>query len=413
MIFFLITTIGFLCLNSQVIGQDLYLIHAHPYSNTDQHFDANLLRYYPDSLATVQQLAKAGEYSGGALEYVKSVKYYHEEKLITLFKSNEFDPGRRHKSEIQSTYLQIDIGGLPRISEYTLNASGRITKNYLVKAKGGASVFAEVYTSDNNPNLSYYLIDTDTFNVDVTDLKSKNNLVLVGEPGGEIEGADYLVVYSDTATGQLEIPLTGNRSERPVLPYVLPEKYWFKNYSRHVIEVINNYYFTIKGDKTVKEASLGSHMLIIYDKEKKQWLDKTLKGDIPRLRGFGRWLAGYVYNSPIGTKDLPGSKLWKEERRTGLSPAERFALNGPDVPYYAPGILYLYNPTIDSYIEWETNQADSEVVVVDNDQVIYRVYDQLYHAKILANNSLSRAKLLIKSDIVPDIHWAFFGASQN
>ncbi|NOS90744.1 MAG: hypothetical protein HOP30_02370, partial [Cyclobacteriaceae bacterium] len=74
---------------------------------------------------------------------------------------------------------------------------------------------------------------------------------------------------------------------------------------------------------------------------------------------------------------------------------------------YYLGILYLLNVQTRNYIEWNTNQGDSEILLVEKDQVYYRVNDEIYNAPILNGKKLGKAKLLIKDEVVPDIHWAF------
>lgn len=71
-------------------------------------------------------------------------------------------------------------------------------------------------------------------------------------------------------------------------------------------------------------------------------------------------------------------------------------------------ILYFYNPSSKVYFELHTNQADSEVVLIQNNKVIYRVYDELYKADLVDGNRLGESRLLLKDDRVPDIHWAFY-----
>jgi hypothetical protein len=59
------------------------------------------------------------------------------------------------------------------------------------------------------------------------------------------------------------------------------------------------------------------------------------------------------------------------------------------------------------YLEWDTKQGDSEILLVANNEVYYRVSDEIFKAPILNGKKLGKAKLLIKNEVVPDIHWAF------
>lgn len=133
------------------------------------------------------------------------------------------------------------------------------------------------------------------------------------------------------------------------------------------------------------------------------WKEKIIDGTLPRIRGFSDWLSGYVGDNSesLINKSLPGSSLWKD-RATGLSPAIRYE------GMYAPGILYFYNPSTNIYFELNIKQADSEVVLIQDHKVIYRVYDELYEAELLNGKELGKSELLLEDDRVPDIHWAFY-----
>jgi hypothetical protein len=79
---------------------------------------------------------------------------------------------------------------------------------------------------------------------------------------------------------------------------------------------------------------------------------------------------------------------------------------------YYPGILFLYNVETKKYIEWKTlengrPQGDSEVLLVQDETVYYRINDKIYKAPIENGNKLGNSKLLVQDDRVRDIHWAF------
>ena len=76
---------------------------------------------------------------------------------------------------------------------------------------------------------------------------------------------------------------------------------------------------------------------------------------------------------------------------------------------YRPGILYLFNTYTEKYIEWHTGgQGDSEILLVQDETVYYRVFDKIYKANIVDGERLGQPELLVKdSQVVPYIHWAF------
>lgn len=73
---------------------------------------------------------------------------------------------------------------------------------------------------------------------------------------------------------------------------------------------------------------------------------------------------------------------------------------------YQPGILFLLNTETEEYIEWETGQGDSEILLVENDVITYRVYDKIYQ-RTIKEKQLGVPNLIVKHEYVQDIHWAW------
>jgi hypothetical protein len=71
-----------------------------------------------------------------------------------------------------------------------------------------------------------------------------------------------------------------------------------------------------------------------------------------------------------------------------------------------PVRLHLYDITSGKIYTIETKQGDSEVLLVDNGSVYYRVSDRLY-ASPITTNGVGPPKLLVTNDLVRDAHWAF------
>ena len=69
--------------------------------------------------------------------------------------------------------------------------------------------------------------------------------------------------------------------------------------------------------------------------------------------------------------------------------------------------MYLDNIHSKEYIEWNTGQGDSEILLVQNRMVYYRINDKIYKASIIGEDKLGKPDLLIQDERVPDIHWAF------
>ena len=121
-------------------------------------------------------------------------------------------------------------------------------------------------------------------------------------------------------------------------------------------------------------------------------------------RPFGIWLAGFVIRvierdapPPSPDPSIPGSP--------NCDPARwRLCRQGCT----APGILYLLNTRTRDLITWKTGESDSEIVLVTDREVLYRVGTRLYRATI-GQAAHGPPELVIDSMEVLDLHWAFWG----
>lgn len=385
--------------NLVVCGQsnkELYFITGHPLTRTDDLFEAVLWRYDRDSSALIRHLQLCG-----AEEQLNNIKMYVELGYFTLMKSNSW-----RQEQLYDSLLVFNTNSM-ELKRASVGKTGYgivdYANNYLLKLSDVSLVVFDLIGQESDSRLyNSYEINSLKYS-DSIDLQLYKNIYLTGYIGGEVVGSDYILSYSRKEDGFLEILVTGDRSKRPCFPYELPEKFRFETYARQLICVNNNNYFLVSGNERYGINKLGSVPLFIYDKKNRKWIEKIITGTLPRIRGFSNWLCGYIGddNKSLLNKPLPGSSLWRD-RATGLSPAIRYER------MYAPGILYFYNPATDIYFELETGQADSEVVLIQNEKVIYRVYDELYESDLVNGKQLGEPKLLLKDDRVPDIHWAFY-----
>ncbi len=378
--------------------KNLYLISGHPYKSTDEKFASYLWRYSESSLDTVSMLS-------GKDDFLENVKVYPKQNLAVVHKTNSI---RRQHLGDNHRLLFIDYRDTVQSSEISVDIEGKF-EYYLSLTEG--SLLLDMFTNENG---NYFnKVNLEKLNVKEGNVRDFIQAKLIGIPGGAIHGRDYLLVYTNEMNGNLEIPLLGDREKRPIFSYSLPKRYQFNVYERHLVPVNNEEVFVVSGKKNSVKNELGSSQLIIYTKIEQEWSDIFVPGDIVHLRGFNEWLAGYVINNHIESRRLLGSEKWTY-RESGLSPKERWDYYpefGEDNYAYVPGILYFYNVYTKAYFELETHQADSEVILIQENTVIYRVYDELYQAYITDSTKLGKPTLLIKGDVIPDIHWAFF--SQN
>ena len=190
-------------------------------------------------------------------------------------------------------------------------------------------------------------------------------------------------------------------SDRPVLPYEIPDSLRPSKKSMIFIYINNKTNLVLNSAKGY----------MVYNKESKQWFSLNFKGDRTRIYNYGNWLAGTILQSynksdsdTIIRKDSPGMDVRKKlNSQNPFNVDERFFDKG----IYSPGILYLLNSFTKKYLEIVTNQGDSEVLLVENNVVYYRVNDEIFKRTIINSEKLGEPELMIKSMDALDIHWAF------
>jgi hypothetical protein len=162
---------------------------------------------------------------------------------------------------------------------------------------------------------------------------------------------------------------------------------------------------------------------LVYRRRRRTWRPVLFPTDVCNCREFGKFIAitetrhkralmeqmrehpGVVYADAVmaAGEQSPGSSEWRQAATDyGPNQDENFAhsLN------VFPGRLHLYNIETERVFTIETKQGDSEILLVENNAVYYRVSDRLYSAPI-TDKGIGTAKLIATDDIIRDSHWAF------
>lgn len=163
---------------------------------------------------------------------------------------------------------------------------------------------------------------------------------------------------------------------------------------------------------------------LLLRKSDQTWRVLPVPTEYCLIRGFGRYI-GIAEVQPSGPR-YPRS-VGREAWRKGRSPMgpdlnrlfSDYELTRPGVgaiykppPPTAvigvfPGRLYIYDIETEKTYPIVTNQADSEVLLVANGAVYYRITDRIYAADIGAD-AIGAPREIARAEEVRDAHWAFF-----
>jgi len=159
--------------------------------------------------------------------------------------------------------------------------------------------------------------------------------------------------------------------------------------------------------KMAVEATLQATVLYLYDRTLDRWSTLSVPGALSEFRAFGRWVASVTAddNRQNPRRASPG----KENRRagplsSGFPPDQRFDMFGR----YYPGKLVLFNAESGARIEVDTDEGDSEVLLISGSSVYYRVNDAVFRGEI-NKTELGKRTLLARDETIRDVHWAFLG----
>jgi hypothetical protein len=177
---------------------------------------------------------------------------------------------------------------------------------------------------------------------------------------------------------------------------------------------------------SIPESIHNSKNFVYYSYDTNSWGKFSIPGQLSSINAFGVWLVGNIYYSD---KETNGHKISSgEDTRVSLwnndwySISERYEF--PEYPnyglrgytvddcfrdngIYSPGIMYLYNTISGNKIDLVTNEGDSQILLVNDNKVYYRVNDEIFVRSIINDERLGPPELLVKNRIIVDIHWAF------
>jgi hypothetical protein len=178
-----------------------------------------------------------------------------------------------------------------------------------------------------------------------------------------------------------------------------------------VIACASQQYLVLLVQRTREEMSspnLGDFReLFVHDRTQDRWKILRTDGNSSGFRLFSQWLTTIVGMWNPDHKPSPGRENERNSSTDRLPNVQQEYATFSGRWNWKPGILVLQNLADGRKIRIETGQEDSEVLVIQEDAVLYRVNDTIYQAKI-AGDQLKDPTIVVKDEDVPEIHWVFW-----
>lgn len=287
-----------------------------------------------------------------------------------------------------------------------LPEDGTITQNTIVEPPGNGISELLQYTIPLKP----YGIKTSLFDVVLqSPVDAKGTIVasysavklanahVAGEIGGPIEQWDGFKAHA--TNGAIIYDSSGSQVE------LIPSSPFQNSPREKVVSIMaaNETYIVIARD----EDALTHHDSIvryIYNRREGRWSQISIPGNMSRIRLFGDWLAVVQAQSDV----VYSSQIVEVPVRlatSGLSLVDRL-YEQLMPPTTFPGKLLLIRLSDNKRLEIDTKRRDSEILLVNGREVLYRVDDTVFTCN-LQNGRLLPATPVATDTAVPEIHWAF------
>jgi hypothetical protein len=150
-------------------------------------------------------------------------------------------------------------------------------------------------------------------------------------------------------------------------------------------------------------SNRANQRMLIFRKSDRTWRRAPALSERLEVRGLPGFLALMAKQSKTAAvPESAGEGAWRKGR-TRSGPSIDDVFHG-GVVY--PGRMYLYEVATEHIYPIVTNQADSEVLLVEGGTVYYRASNRLYSAPI-TDAGIGHPRLLATDEAIRDAHWAF------
>lgn len=185
-------------------------------------------------------------------------------------------------------------------------------------------------------------------------------------------------------------------------------------------------YCLIKDDYHMVLKYPQKEELLCYDMHNRTWSKINMTYPQCSLLSNNSWILGSYHLFDKDGKVSPGANCrdsiyncdwYSVEKRYEFEDFPNYRATGFGYTFdqkskvekaYYPGTLFLYNSLTNQYIEHNTNQGDSQALLIHNNILYYRINNMIFSAPIIEGNRIGDSKMILKNPFAVDFHWAFF-----
>jgi len=385
----------------QQAGSALYLVSGYPVGDPNAQVATRIYRMSWDTKAIGEVLELVP-----ASDSTDSVRAYHDKRLLTVVTP--------HGNPTRVVLLNMDDPCRPRFVDVKNDAFVPIY-TYLLDVPHKGPYFAEMGFSNQESRRSLFLVNLvtgqrETLDADALRYARPSGLSAIG-----IED-HYSIDLLIDATGSLLLPWNG-KERGPLIDIGLPPlpltarpgtsdaRYGSGRNMGFATWFVGTADFDLIYPR-LSAANPKALRYLLFDKTQKVWRDVLVPGESPtgltQLKPFGSWLSGVPVGKRIEsfTKELIDRvKAEKRERDFQYS---RLLVMNPKAE------LFLYNVKTGRDYVIPTGDVESEVLLVDDDVVYYRVKSRMYRAD-LRQGRTGAAEFLCEDAALKSVYWAFTG----
>jgi|GEM_PF-2271297 len=388
--------------------------------------------------------------SGEVYNFYENIEYYKKQPLLFSYnaKTKGLDTTLALRTSDRFTNLQFIT---------VFNTFGYLIFSETLYHEGGApNLFTIIdlntlqrksirveqgFTKESNlfvlsPDSLYYcvqLVETKKDRGFTKDMKAKdfepkdyNYAYIQGCVGSPIENIEFLYLYNEPANNNaLHISKGYGLKVGPYLDLQPPKELYNAYPPELKVMVVNDMHsMIIECDGSpAKYEGIGFLNFVIYDKKSKEWYKYTLKGNITSVRSYENgWVGGTIMEWDNSNEKNSNSSIEHRFKRIPPGYEERdpilydwptgiwgdcFDERAINLNTFYPGLLYLFNVHTKDYIEWDTKQGDSEVLLLVDNIVYYRVNTKILKSTIVNNKELGQPEILLDDVRARDIHWMY------